>query len=116
MRAAEHEVAGWAEAVETYFERGWTDGLPVVPATAGAGQAFLEAAGGKADDIVLREPTRRRTITAEKVALNAVMAGCRTQYMPVLLAALEAMAEPQFTLHGAITSTGGSATLVVVNG
>ena len=116
LTAAEHEVAGWSEAVEAYFERGWTDGLPVVPATAEAVARFLEAAGRKPDDVVLRDSTRRRTITAEKVAINAVLAGCRPEYMPVLLAALEAMADPAFTLHGAITSTGGSATLLVVNG
>ena len=116
LAAAEHEVAGWAEAVEAYFERGWTDGLPVVPATAEVVDWFLAAAGRKPEDVVLRENTRRRTVTAEKVAINAVMAGCRPEYMPVLLAALEAMADPRFTLHGAITSTGGSATLLVVNG
>src|SRR5205814_4939871 len=116
MTAAEHEVAGWAEAIEAYFERGWTDGLPVVPATAEVVQRFLAAAGRAPGDVVLRETTRRRTISAEKVAINAAMAGCRPEYMPVLLAALEAMADPAFTLHGAITSTGGSATLVVVNG
>jgi hypothetical protein len=115
-RAAEITVAGWPEAIEAYFERGWTDGLPVVPATPAAVRAFLDAAGRAADDVVLREATRRRTITAEKVAINAVLAGCRPEYMPVLLAALEAMADPAFTLHGAITSTGGSATLLVVNG
>jgi hypothetical protein len=116
LAAAEHPVAGWAEAIETYFERGWTDGLPVVPATAEAVGRFLDAAGLAPDDIVLHEPVRRRTITAEKLAINAVLAGCRPDYLPVLLAALDAMADPAFTLHGAITSTGGSATLLVVNG
>src|SRR2546422_293048 len=72
LAAAEHEVAGWAEAIETYFERGWTDGLPVVPATAEAVRRFLDAAGRRPDDVVLRESTRRRTITAEKIAINAV--------------------------------------------
>jgi hypothetical protein len=114
--AAEVAVAGWPEALETYFERGWTDGLPVVPATEETVRRFLQAAGHGTGDVVLTETTRRRTISAEKVAINAVMAGCRPEYMPVLLAALEAMADPAFTLHGAITSTGGSATLVVVNG
>jgi hypothetical protein len=114
--AAQVAVAGWSEAVEAYFERGWTDGLPVVPATEEAVRLFLEAAGHEPGDVVLTETTRRRTITAEKIAINAVLAGCRREYMPVLLAALEAMADPTFTLHGAITSTGGSATLVVVNG
>ena len=116
LAAAEHEVADWPEAIETCFERGWTDGLPVVPATAPAVRRFLAAAGQAPDDVVLVEATRRRSITAEKVAINAVLAGCRPEYMPVLLAALRAMADPAFTLHGAITSTGGSATLVVVNG
>jgi hypothetical protein len=115
-RAAEVDVAGWAEAVEAYFERGWTDGLPVVPATQEAIRPFLAAAGLEPGDVVLTEATRRRSISAEKIAINALMAGCRPEYMPVLLAALEAMADSAFTLHGAITSTGGSATLMVVNG
>ena len=87
-RAAEVDVAGWAEAVEAYFERGWTDGLPVVPATPEAIRPFLAVAGLEPGDIVLTEATRRRSISAEKVAINAVMAGCRPEYMPVLLAAL----------------------------
>jgi len=116
LASAEQPVATWAEGVETYFERGWSDGLPVVPATEDAVWRFLEAVGRAPGDVVITEPVRRRTITAEKVAINAVLAGCRPEYMPVLVAALEAMGDPAFTLHGAITSTGGSATLVVVNG
>jgi hypothetical protein len=116
LTAAEHPVEGWPAAVEAYFERGWTDGLPVVPATASDVHRFLEAARLTPDAVVLREPVRRRVITAEKLAINALMAGCRPEYMPVLVAALEAMADDAFTLHGAITSTGGSATLLVVNG
>ena len=112
----EHEYPGWKEAVEACFERGWTDGLPAVPATEEAVREFLAVAGRKPGDVALVETTRRRTISAEKIAINAVMAGCRPEYMPVILTALEAMADPRFTLHGAITSTGGSATLVVVNG
>ena len=115
-RAAAHEVADWTEAIDLYFTRGWTDGLPVVPATEEAVARFLDAAGLAPGDVVLREPVRRRTITAEKLAINAVLAGCRPDYMPVLVTALEAMADPAFSLHGAITSTGGSATLLVVNG
>ena len=116
MRAAEHSVAGLVEAVEEYFDRGWTDGLPVVPATAEAVRPFLDVMNLDPADVVISEPVRRRTITAEQVAINAVLAGCRPDYMPVLVAALEAMSDPSFSLHGAITSTGGSATLVVVNG
>src|SRR5262245_17038958 len=116
LTAAEHSVASWTDAVETYFERGWTDGLPVIPATEDTVRRFLAETGLEPDDVALAEPVCRRTITVEKVAINAVLAGCRPEYMPVLLAVLDAMADPAFTLHGAITSTGGSATLVVVNG
>src|SRR5919197_2080407 len=116
MRAAEHSVAAWVEAVEEYFDRGWTDGLRVVPATAEAVRPFLDVMNLDPADVVISEPVRRRTITAEQVAINAVLAGCRPDYMPVLVAALEAMSDPSFSLHGAITSTGGSAILVVVNG
>src|SRR5262245_62823585 len=116
LTAAEHSVASWDAAVEMYFERGWTDGLPVIPATEDTVRRFLAETGLEPDDVALAEPVRRRTITVEKVAINAVLAGCRPEYMPVLLAVLDAMADPAFTLHGAITSTGGSATLVVVNG
>jgi hypothetical protein len=116
LMSTEVETAGWAEAIETCFERGWTDGLPVVPATAARVAEFLAAAGREPDEVLFREATRRRTVTVEKVAINAVLAGCRAEYMPVILAALEAMADPAYNLHGAITSTGGSAPLVVVNG
>jgi hypothetical protein len=116
LTSTEVETAGWPEAIEACFERGWTDGLPVIPATAERVQQFLAASGREPDEVVVREVTRRRTVTVEKVAVNAVLAGCRAEYMPVLLAALEAMADPAYNLHGAITSTGGSAPLVVVNG
>ena len=116
MSPTELWVDGWAEGLEAYFERGWTDGLPIVPATEEAVARFLEAARLRPSDVVITEPVRRRTITAEKVAVNAVLAGCRPEYMRVIVAALTAMSDPAFTLHGAITSTGGSATLLVVNG
>src|SRR4029453_2171783 len=57
LAAEEYEVAGWAEAVEAYFEHGWTDGLPVVPATPESIRPFLAAAGLEPDDIVLTEDT-----------------------------------------------------------
>jgi hypothetical protein len=116
LASREIETSGWVEAIETCFERGWTDGLPVVPATQARVREFLAAAGREPDAVLFREATRRRTVTVEKVAVNAVLAGCRAEYMPVVLAALEAMADPAYNLHGAITSTGGSAPFVVVNG
>jgi hypothetical protein len=105
-----------ADAVEFYFERGWADGLPVVPPTDDTVRRFLDEAGRAPSDIVATEPTRGRVITAEKVAINAVMAGCLPEYMPVVLAAIEAMDQPKFNLHAITASTMGAAVLTVVNG
>src|SRR2546430_1408508 len=106
LASAEHPIAGWAEAIEAYFERGWTDGLPVVPATEEAVRPFLDAVGLAPDAVVLTEPVRKRVITAEKLAINAVLAGCLPAYMPVLLAVLEAMADPAVTLADTMACLG----------
>ena len=104
------------EAVEALYELGWTDGLPVLPPTTDKVAEFLAAAGRDGSEIVGELPERRREITAEKVAANAVMAGCRPEYMPVVLAAAEAILAPEFNLVGPSSSMGGAATLVIVNG
>jgi hypothetical protein len=111
-----HEVADAFEANELFQRNGWTDGLPIVPPTEAGARAFLAAAGLDADEVVGVEHVRRRRITAEKVAIAALMAGCLPQYMPVVVAVIRAMCEPQFGLHGSTASTGGSAPMIVVNG
>jgi hypothetical protein len=110
------EVPGALEAIETYFEKGWSDGLPVVPPTPEAVSAMLEAANLAPDDILGVEPVKGAVITAEKAAINAVMAGCKPEYMPVVVAAVEAMTQPEFNLHGITVSTMGAAILLIVNG
>ncbi|MBM4405787.1 MAG: hypothetical protein FJ039_06350 [Chloroflexi bacterium] len=104
------------EAIERFFDEGLTDGLPIVPPTEALVARFLEAVHLPPDQIVGRIPERSIVLTAEKVAANAVMAGCRPEYMPVVLAIVEAICEPKFNLHGSSASTGGSAQLVIVNG
>ena len=104
------------EAIERCYELGWGDGLPLVPPTQGRVAQFLEAAGKASGEVVGEIPERRREITAGKVAANAVMAGCLPEYMPVVLAATEAMLAPPFNLVGPSSSMGGSAVLVIVNG
>ena len=104
------------DPIEYYFERGWTDGLPVVPPTAEKIGAFLDAAGRSPSEILGTEPVRGRVITVEKVAINAVMAGCRPKYFPVVVATIEAMLEPEHNLHAVTVSTMGAAPLLVVNG
>ena len=104
------------EAIERCYELGWTDGLPVVPPTEQRVGEFIERSGRPADEVVGELPERRREITVGKVASNAVMAGCLPEYMPVVLAATEAMLEPIFNLVGPSSSMGGSAILSIVNG
>ncbi|WP_428117085.1 hypothetical protein [Candidatus Poriferisodalis sp.] len=105
-----------ADAQEAYHSRGWTDGLPVVPPTADAVAACLEWAMLAPDHLIGIEPVRARAITAEKAAINAVMAGCLPPHFPVVVTALTAMLEPEFGLHGPTASTGGCAVLLIVNG
>ncbi len=111
-----HEVADAAEANELYQRNGWTDGLPIVAPTEDAVARFLAEVRLDAADVIGVEPVRRRSITAEKVAIAAVMAGCLPQYMPVVVAVMKAMCRPEYALHGSTASTGGSATFIVVNG
>lgn len=104
------------EAMEQMYRLGWTDGLPVVPPTERRVSEFIEHGGRPAGEIVGELPERRREISVEKVAANAVMAGCLPEYMPVVLAAAEAMLDPKFNLVGPSSSLGGSGIMVIVNG
>ena len=111
------EVPGTVDdAIEYCYRQGWTDGLPVIPPTEDKVLRFLDFVGRHPSDVIGVEPVRGRVITAEKVAINAVMAGCRPEYMPVIIAAAECMVQPEFNLHGSSASTGGSAPLLVING
>jgi hypothetical protein len=116
LRSAAYEVADAVEANELFQRNGWTDGLPIVPPTEPGVRRCLEAMGLAPGDVVGVEPVRRRRITAEKVAIAAVMAGGLPEYAPVVVAVVRAMCEPEFGLHGTTASTGGSAPFIVVNG
>ncbi|WP_420616439.1 thioredoxin family protein [Candidatus Palauibacter sp.] len=105
-----------ADAVEACFDRGWTDGLPVVPPTPERILRMLAGTSRAPDEIVGAVPPDYAECTVEKVAINAVLAGCKPEYMPVLLAALEAALDPDFTLHGILCSTCFTAPLIIVNG
>jgi hypothetical protein len=111
-----YDVEDIHAAQELYHANGWTDGLPVVPPTAAAVQACLDWAMTPPDMLIGIEPVRGVPVTAEKLAINAVMAGCLPMHFPVVVTAFAAMLEPEFLLHGATSSTGGCAVLVVLNG
>lgn len=106
----------WDAAQEFYFANGLTDGLPIIPPTPERVQAMLDYAGAKADDVLGTEVIRQKRFTAGKAAVNAVMAGCKPEYFPVVMAALSAIAERSFNLHASSTSTNGATVLTVVSG
>ncbi len=105
-----------ADAIEQLFERGVTDGLPVVPPTRERVDACVAATRRRADELIgLVAPGHGRA-TIERIAVNAVMAGCRPEYMPVVVAAVEALCDPAFGLEGVSGTTDAVAPLVIVNG
>jgi hypothetical protein len=105
-----------AALIEAYFERGWTDGLPVVPPTEKSVGEMLAGAGLRADETIGEIRDRHVVVTAQKVAINAAMAGCRPEYVPVVVAAIRGLCHRDFAYHGPASSTGGSAIVLVVNG
>ena len=111
-----YDVDDFAAAQEFYHGNGWTDGLPVVPPTEAAVEACLEWALMRPGQLVGIEPVRAQPITAEKLAINAVMAGCLPMHFPVVAAAWQAMMKEEFLLHGVTSSTGGCAILAIING
>ena len=111
-----YAVDDYAEALELCYRRGWTDGLPVVPPTEPAVRAMLDAVALEPDAQIAFITNRQVAISAEKVAINAVMAGCLPGHMPVVVAAIEGIADPRWGYHGPATSTGSAAVLMIVNG
>src|SRR5215831_8211710 len=113
LAAAMSAPAG-TDGIEEMFERGWTDGLPVVPPTADRVEAML---GGSDPGASLGlVPPGMGEATLERVAACAVLAGCRPAYFPVVVAACQAALDPAFNLHGQAVTTQPAGQLVVVNG
>lgn len=110
------QLGEWDDDIEACFDRGWSDGLPVVPPTDVRILRMLEGTSRRPDEVIGDVPPNLSPITVEKVAINAVLAGCRPEYMPVVLAALEAALDPIFTMHGLLCTTCFSSPIIVVNG
>ena len=109
-------MAPVVDPIESLFERGVTDGLPVVPPTRERVEQAVAAAGRPGDELVAEVPPNYGRATVEKIAVNAVMAGCRPEYLPVVLAAVEAICDDAFDLHGVSATTNAPAPLLVING
>lgn len=110
------EVGEAEDPIEACFERGWSDGLPVVPPTAVRVLRMLQGTTRRPDDVLGRVPPDLAPCTVEKVAINAVMAGCKPEYLPVVLAAVEAALIDEFGMHGLLCTTMFGSPVVVVNG
>jgi hypothetical protein len=120
VEAAARPAGGRANAPdddqEMFFARGWTDGLPVSLPTLQKVAQMIAASGRAGDETVGPLPPRWRMATIEKIAVNAVLAGCRPEYFPVVLAAVEALLDDDCQLYGIQTATNTTAPLIIVNG
>src|SRR5438445_606164 len=105
-----------ADAIEELYARGVTDGLPVVPPTRARVDRAIAASGRSGDELVALVPPNYGRATVEKIAINAVMAGCRPEYLPVVIAAIDAVCDEAFDLHGVSATTNAPSPLVIVNG
>src|ERR671932_433685 len=104
------------DEIEACYARGWTDGLPVVPPTPERVLRMLEGTSRDPAEVVAVVPPDLVECTAEKVAINAVLAGCRPEYLPIVLAAVEAACTDTFNIHGLLATTYAASPVVIVNG
>ncbi|HUS95595.1 MAG TPA: thioredoxin, partial [Hyphomicrobiaceae bacterium] len=104
------------DEIEALFERGWSDGLPVVPPTEARVLRMLAGTARDAKEVIGKIPSDLVDCTVEKVAVNAVMAGCKPEYLPVVIAAVEAVLEEPFSMHGVLATTMFVGPVVIVNG
>ena len=110
-------VTGSLDEVNSYFyEQGWTDGLPIVPPTRGRVEGLLTGWPGEPDEEIAEVPPLMGVATVRAVAVNAVMAGCAPEYLPVVVAALSAVTKPRYGLSHRQTTTHPATALIIVNG
>ena len=106
----------WGRANELFYLRGWTDGLPIIPPEAGRVEQMVDRAGLPRDQIVAELDPLRGVATVEKIAVNAVMAGCLPEHISILIALTEAIATPEFNLRGVQTTDENVTPLLIFSG
>jgi hypothetical protein len=116
IRARRIEIAEQDDVFEFMFDQGLTDGLPVVPPTPERVIRMLRGTRRDAQEVIGTCPPNYAPLTIEKIAINAVMAGCKPEYLPVVLAAAEIICTPEFCMHGLTATTYGATPIIVVNG
>jgi len=110
------EVDEMGDPIEVAYDRAWSDGLPVVPPTPLRVARMLSGTTRKPDEVIGLIPPNLAECTVEKAAINAVMAGCRPDYFPVVLAVIEAALKPEFSMHGLLATLWFAGPVVIVNG
>ncbi len=116
IHARRIEIAESDDVAEFMFDQGFSDGLPLVPPTPERVLRMLQGTSRSAQDVVAIVPPNMGEATIEKIAINAVMAGCKPEYLPVVIAAVEAVCTDEFNMHGVTATTMGAAPVMVVNG
>lgn len=116
LRATRAEISDAVAALELSMEHGWGDGLPIIPPTPRLVQAMIDGCGLDADFSLGPVPPVNREATVERLAINAVMAGCRPDYFPVVLAVIEAVLDPEYNLPAVSLTTHQASPIVIVNG
>lgn len=116
LSARRVEFGSLEDVHEAMFDRGWSDGLPLIPPTAERVAAMLAGTSRAADEVVANVAPDLADCTVEKAAVNAVMAGCRPEYFPVVLAALTAVCNDTFNMHGMLATTMPVGPVFIVNG
>ncbi len=110
------EIGAQEDEVEAMFDRGWSDGLPLVPPTEERVLRMLQGTARAPSEVIGSVPPDLAPATVEKIAINAVMAGCKPEYLPVVLAAVEAVLDEAFAMHGVLATTMFVGPVLVVNG
>jgi hypothetical protein len=116
LKSRRVELGTQEDEIEALFDRGWSDGLPLVPPTEARVLRMLGGTARDPNEVIGQIPSDLADCTVEKVAINAVMAGCKPEYLPVVLAAVEAVLEEPFAMHGVLATTMFVGPVVIVNG
>ncbi|MEQ8955127.1 MAG: thioredoxin, partial [Gammaproteobacteria bacterium] len=116
LKSRRVELAAAEDTMEACFDRGWSDGLPVTPPTEERVLAMLAGSSRAAEEIIGRVPPNNVACNIEKLAINCVMAGCKPEYFPTVIAAVEAALQDAFCMHGLLCTTYFSGPIVIVNG
>jgi len=116
LKSRRIEIGADEDEQEAMYARGWSDGLPLVPPTEERVLRMLDGTSRDPQEVLGLVPPDLAPATVEKIAVNAVMAGCKPEYLPVVLAAVEAVLEEEFAMHGVLATTMFVGPVVVVNG